>query len=168
MHDLLTILKVFSSVLLPLLKLPITMQKISICVNRIVQSKARISVFVSFVWQRGGSSISGIYRVQTNAETTHDNASYTVMSDFDVLGRKFGYQKQCRLNAFYSVQDIFINLFACLYLYVCPCCYLYYFGFPVFIDRDEQTNEWTKGRMNRRTAIPNIVYPSLRERVVKQ
>jgi hypothetical protein len=30
--------------------------------------------------------------------------------------------------------------------------------------KDEQTNEWT----NRQTAIPNTVYPSLRERVVYQ
>ena len=33
-------------------------------------------------------------------EVTHDNASYTVTLDFDILGRKFGYQKQRRLHAF--------------------------------------------------------------------
>ena len=43
-------------------------------------------------------------------DVTHDNASYTVTSNFDVLGRKFGYKKQGRLNAFYSVQDIFMVL----------------------------------------------------------
>ena len=60
--------------------------------------------------------------IQHCTDVMHDNASYTVMSDFDVLGRKFGYQKQRRLKVFYSVQDIlfssrYINQFACLSLF---------------------------------------------------
>jgi hypothetical protein len=70
-------------------------------------------------------------------------------SDFDVLWRKFGYQKQQRLKVFYSVQDIFINLSACLYIYVCVRVAIYYFGFPVFIDRIEGTNKRTNERTDR-------------------
>ena len=44
---------------------------------------------------------------------------------------------------------------------MCVPVVIYYFGFPVFIDTIEGTN----GRTNRRTVIPNTVYPSLRERV---
>jgi hypothetical protein len=89
------------------------------------------------------------------------------MSNFDVLGRKLGYQNQCRLNAFYSVQGIFMDLSVCLYIYVCPCCYLlfYFYGFYRYDRRDEQTNKRTNERTDG-TAIPNTVYPSLREMVV--
>jgi hypothetical protein len=57
-----------------------------------------------------------------------------------------------------------INLSICLPVSFCVCVLvdIYYFGFPIFNDWDEQTN----GRTNRRTAIPNNVYPSIRERVV--
>jgi hypothetical protein len=58
--------------------------------------------------------------------------------------RKFGYQKQHRLNTFYSAQDISINLFVYLYLCVCSCCYLL-FWFSGFID----TNKRTNGRTDR-------------------
>ena len=82
-------------------------------------------------------------RYQKYFDVTHDNASYMVTSNFDVLGRKFGYQNQCCLNAFYSVQYIIINSSACLYLCVCPCCYLLFWfpGFYRYDRRDEQTNE---------------------------
>ena len=80
------------------------------------------------------------------------------MSNFDVLGRKLGYQNQCRLNAFYSVQDIFVNLSACLYICVSVLLSII-LVFPRFLSIR------SKGRTNERTAIPNTVYPSLRERV---
>jgi hypothetical protein len=69
-----------------------------------------------------------------------------------ILGRKFGYQKQLRLNACYSVKDIFTNLSLCLYLYVCPGCYLLFCFFPVFIDTIEGMNK----RTNERTREGNI------------
>jgi len=57
------------------------------------------------------------------------------MSNFDVLARKFGYQKQRPLKAFYSAQDIIIYLSMCLScLYLCVPVAIYYFGFPVLID----------------------------------
>jgi len=76
-------------------------------------------------------------------DVTHDNASYTVTLTTFVLTGKFGYQKQRRFNAFDSVQDIFINLSACLYLWGCPCYYLLFWfsGFYWYGRRDEQTNE---------------------------
>ena len=76
-------------------------------------------------------------------DVTHDNVSYTVTSNFDAWARKFGYQKQSRLNALYSARDIFINFS----IWVCVPVAIYYFGFPVFIDMTEGTNK----RMNERT-----------------
>ena len=92
-------------------------------------------------------------------DVTQDNASYTVTSNFDVLGRKFGYQKQRRRNAFYSVKDIFINLSACLCLCVCHCCYILFWfsGFYRYDRRDERID-----------GIPITVHQSLRERVFQQ
>jgi hypothetical protein len=53
---------------------------------------------------------------------------------------------------------------ACLSLFVCVCVpvAIYYFGFSVFIDKIKGTNK----RRNLQTAIPNTVYPSLRQRVL--
>ena len=53
---------------------------------------------------------------------------------------------------------------ACLSLFVCVCVpvAIYYFGFSVFIDMIKGTNK----RRNLQTAIPNTVYPSLRQRVL--
>ena len=55
---------------------------------------------------------SPIFSRNEDSDITHDNASLTVTSNFDVLARKFGYQRQRRLNAFYSAQRIFYQ-FVC-------------------------------------------------------
>ena len=60
---------------------------------------------------------------------------------------------------------IYLSICLPVSIYVCVPVVIYYFGFPVFIDTIEGTNEWTNGRTNRRTAIPHNVYPSHRESV---
>jgi len=87
-------------------------------------------------------------------DVTNDNASYTVTSNFDVLGRKFGYQKQCRLNAFYSVQDIFIDLSVCLYI----CVSLLLSIILVFRFLSIRSKGRTNERMNERTNEPTDSY----------
>ena len=48
-----------------------------------------------------------------------------------------------KATSLYLAQDLFINLSVCLYLCVCVPVAIYYFGFPIFIDTIEGTNELT-------------------------
>jgi hypothetical protein len=57
---------------------------------------------------------------------------------------------------------IYLSIYLPVPIYMSVPNAIYYFGFLVFIDTIEGTNK----RTNRRTVIPNTVYPSLRESVV--
>jgi hypothetical protein len=96
-----------------------------------------------------GTQFYSINQIDHHYDVTHDNASYTVTSDFDVLGRKFGYQKQRCLNAFYQFK-IYLSFCLPVSIYVCVPVAIYYFGFPVFIDTIEGTNKRTNERTDKR------------------